>query len=173
MNGYKVLVEKYASTVRENPNRMVADLSRQFGISEAQAVFMLPREMRVAAPVEDFVHIWRELATWDKVTFITGSPAAIIEYSGKLPEGTYNNGMFTLRRTGIPLGGHLMISALGSIWFVSKPLFGRENHSIRFYQINGSLMFSVYVGRGEDGELPPEVLMRYEQLRGRYEEAPE
>jgi putative heme utilization carrier protein HutX len=172
VNAYHEVVEDYAAAVRNNPDRMIGDLARQFGLSEAQAVFFLPREMRVAAPIVDFELIWRELCSWERVTFVSANQGAIVEYSGALPRGAYGHGMFNLRQEGSALGGHILTALLGSIWFVSKPLFGRENHSVQFFTRDGAAMFSVYVGRGRDGKLLQSVLTAYLELRGRYEGVP-
>ena len=170
MSAYHAVVEDYAAAVRNHPDRMVGDLARQFGLSEAQAVFFLPREMRVAAPVEDFEFIWRELCAWEQVTFVAANQGMIIEYSGPLPKGTPGHGPYSLRSNGCDLGGHIMASLLGSIWFVSKPIFGKDSHSVRFFARDGAAMFSVYVGRDSDGDLMSPSLVSFLELRERYRE---
>jgi heme iron utilization protein len=126
--------------------------------------------MRTPAPIEDFEIIWQAASRWEKATFIAMTPGAVLEYMGKLPSGSHGHGMFNLHQDGIPLGGHLMIKQLGSIWFLSKPHFGKESHSIQFYTKEGKPMFALYVGRGEDKELLPEVLHSYQHLRASYQE---
>lgn len=163
--------ERLQRMISENPNRMLGELAGQLGISEAEAIYYLPEEMRTAAPAEDFENIWQAITNWEKVTFIAVTPGAVVEYMGKLPTGSHGHGMYNLHQEGIPLGGHLMIKQLGSIWFLSKPHFGKESHSIQFYSTKGQPMFSLYVGRGADKELLPEVLEKYNNLRSRYKEA--
>jgi len=172
VNAYHSVVEDYSAAVRNHPDRMVDDLARQFGLSEAQAVFFLPREMRVAAPIEDFELIWRELCAWEQVTFVAANQGMIIEYSGALPRGIPGHGTYSLRRKGSALGGHILTSLLGSIWFVSKPIFGKESHSVRFFAHDGTAMFSVYVGRDPDGGLTRSALTAYLELRDRYKGVP-
>lgn len=157
------------AAVHEKPNRMLSDLATEFGISEEEAVFMLPEEMRVAAPAGDFEEIWRQACAWEKATFISMSAGAVVEYCGALPAGSFGHGMFNLHQAGIALGGHLFVSRLGSIWFLSKPHFGKESHSIQFYTTEGVPMFALYVGRGEDRELLPPVLEQYRAMRAGYE----
>lgn len=161
-------MEKLRIAVKEKPNRMMSDLAKEFGISEEEAVFMLPEEMRVSAPVDDFEKIWQQLCTWEKATFISITPGAVVEYSGSLPQGSFGHGMFNLHQAGIPLGGHLFVNNLGAIWFLSKPHFGKESHSIQFYSKEGTSMFSVYIGRGEDKELLPSVMEQYQTMRAAY-----
>lgn len=161
--------ERLQQMINENPNRMLSELAGQLGISEAEAVYYLPDTMRTPAPAEDFESIWQEANRWEKATFIAITPGAVLEYMGKLPSGSHGHGMFNLQQEGIPLGGHLMIKQLGSIWFLSKPHFGKESHSIQFYTKEGKPMFALYVGRGEDKELLPDVLHSYQALRARYE----
>lgn len=170
-NQQSEIKKRLQQMITENPNRMLSDLAGQLGISEAEAVYYLPDAMRTAVPAEDFESIWQEASRWEKVTFIAITPGAVLEYMGKLPTGSLGHGMYNLHQEGIPLGGHLMIKQLGSIWFLSKPHFGKESHSIQFYSTKGQPMFSLYVGRGADKELLPEVLEKYNNLRSRYKEA--
>ncbi len=161
-------MEKLRAAVQEKPNRMISDLAKEFGISEEEAVFMLPEEMRVAAPAEDFEKIWQQVCNWEKATFISISAGAVVEYSGSLPKGSFGHGMFNLHQAGISLGGHLFVNNLGAIWFLSKPHFGKESHSIQFYTKEGLAMFSLYIGRGEDKELLPSVVEQYQTMRNGY-----
>ena len=161
--------ERLQQMISENPNRMLGELAGQLGISEAEAIYYLPEEMRTAAPAEDFESIWQAITNWEKATFISITPGAVIEYSGAMPAGKAGHGMFNLQQPGIALGGHLFIQKLGSIWFLSKPHFGKESHSIQFYTTEGQTMFSVYVGRDENRELLAPVLQNYQDLRSKYE----
>lgn len=160
--------ERLRQMISQNPNRMLSECADQLGISEAEAVYYLPEEMRTVAPAEDFETIWNTLTTWEKATFIAITAGAVVEYSGPLPAGKAGHGMFNLQQEGVTLGGHLMIKQLGSIWFLSKPHFGKESHSIQFYTKEGKPMFSVYVGRNPERELIPSVLQSYNQLRDSY-----
>lgn len=107
--------ERLQRMISENPNRMLGELAGQLGISEAEAIYYLPEEMRTAAPAEDFESIWQAITNWEKATFISITPGAVIEYSGAMPAGKAGHGMFNLQQPGIALGGHLFIQKLGSI----------------------------------------------------------
>lgn len=168
-NSQTELKQRLQQLISENPNRMLSEIAGQLGVAEAEAVALLPEAMRTAAPAEDFETIWQELTTWEKGTFIAITPGAVVEYSGPIPAGKAGHGMFNLHQEGITLGGHLMVKQLGSIWFLSKPHFGKESHSIQFYSKAGQPMFAVYVGRGTDRQLLPEVLQSYTNLRSRYQ----
>jgi putative heme utilization carrier protein HutX len=159
---------KVRAAVAEKPNQMLSDLAKEFNLSEGEVVCMLPEEMRVAAPAEDFEKIWQQVCAWEKATFIAINAGGVVEYSGAMPKGSFGHGMYNLHQAGISLGGHLFVNRLGSIWFLSKPHFGKESHSIQFYTTEGDPMFSVYVGRGEDKELLPSALKQYYDLRNSY-----
>lgn len=79
--------------------------------------------------------------------------------------------MFNLMDRTSPLGGHLFVKELASIWFVSKPFFGKESHSVQFFDITGKQMFAIYLGRDEKREIILQVKQGYDALRGRYRDA--
>lgn len=139
--------------IEEKPGAMTVELARELGVPEVEVIRNLPEGMSAEAPADHFESIWNRLTKWEKATFICVAPGCVIEVSGPLPKGGMGHGMFNIRQTGTPLGGHLMVDDLESIWLVSRPFFGKESHSVQFFSNDGNAMFSVYVGRDEEREL--------------------
>ncbi|MGE4469046.1 MAG: heme utilization cystosolic carrier protein HutX [Desulfovibrio sp.] len=163
-----VLREKVQEKVRENPSVHARALADELGMSEADVVACFPETMRVEVPAKEFESLWKEMTTWEKVTFISCNEGAVVEVSGRLPKGRFGHGFFNLMERGNPLKGHLFVDRLGSIWLVSKPFFNMESYSVQFFDTQGQAMFSVYLGRDEKRRILGSVLERFLVLRGQY-----
>ena len=66
------------------------------------------------------------------------------------------------------LCGHLLTSKIASVWFVSKPLFGLESHSVQFLDAEGRQCFGVYLGRNEKREIIPSVREAFMAMKTKY-----
>ena len=161
------LMKKIHDMLNENPSVMPIHLADACGISEAQAVYALPQAMRCFADAQYFDDIWHAMTGWEKITFISSKPTAIIEFRGTLPPGKHAHGFFNLMGKNHSLGGHLRVSELGAICFLDKLLFGLRSLSVQFYDKQGAQMFAVYVGRHE-GKLIDSVSAAFMDLRNTY-----
>lgn len=162
------VVQEVQKRVAENPSVMTKKLAEELGITEADVIASLPEDMRAKAKTENFEAIWNAMTGWEKTTFILANAGGIVEIAGALPKGKFMHGMFNLMDKSCPLGGHLFVEELGSIWFVSKPFFNKESHSIQFFDKNGNQMFAVYLGRNAEREIIPSVKEGYNALRTQY-----
>lgn len=161
-------VQVVRQKVAENPSVMLMSLAKELGRSEVEAVAALPEEMRVRASKNDFEAIWTTMTNWESCTFITISCGGVVEVEGKLPQGNVMHGMFNLTDKQCPLGGHLFVNRLEHIWFVSKPFFNKESHSVQFFDAAGDQMFAVYLGRNEQREIIPSVKEAYTRMRNEF-----
>ncbi len=155
---------KVAAEFKEKPDFMPSFLAQKLEVSEAVVLAALPEDMRSFTDAEKFEKIWAELCKWEKVTFFVNSSGAIVEYKGKLPAGKFGHGFFNLNEKDHPLGGHLLVSKLAAICFVSKPLFSLESLSVQFFDADGNQMFAVYAGR-ENKEIIPSVKAAWQQMK--------
>ena len=151
------LAERVAALIEKNPSVMVRSIAADLGVSEEMVTAALPEEMRLRVPAEDFVPVWEAMAAWEKVTFMAETPGAILEISGQLPKGKMAHGMYNLMDKKFPLGGHVLVEKIASIWLVSKPAFGLESHSVQFFSREGAACFAVYLGRDEKRTILPQV----------------
>ncbi len=143
-----------ASCLEENKPVMLASIAALGKVSELDVAKALPQAMRAFAPAGTFEEVWAEMATWEKATFIMQHLGSVLEIKAAIPSGNHGHGYFNLNGAS-PLQGHLKIDDLGEICFLSMPFMGLESHSVQFFNADGNVKFSVYVGRGEDRKLLP------------------
>ena len=116
-------------------------------LSAFEALKYLPPDMVSFAPGSEFESIWNEASSWERVTFLMEHCGNVIEIEGKLPLGKTAMGYYNLRQAGSPLSGHLKPGDVKNIAMASLPFMGRESHAIHFFDAEGKVLYSVYVGR--------------------------
>lgn len=159
----KVVAEK----LEENPSFMPQMLAQELSVPLGRIFAALPEDMRSVAPGSQFVEIWESMTEWEKVTFMAGTSGAILEIPCRLPKGKKGHGMYNLMDKSTPLGGHLLMEKIATIWFVSKPVFGLESHSVQFLDAKGDQCFGVYLGRDEKRAIIPSVREGFLELKKR------
>ncbi len=152
----------------EDPNFMPQTLAETLGVPVRRVIESLPEEMRGHTSGDNFIPIWEAMTAWEKVTFMANTPGAILEIPGRLPKGKSGHGMYNLMDKSNPLNGHLLVGKIDSIWFVSKPVFGLESHSVQFFDIDGRQCFAVYLGRDAAREIIPSVKEGFLALKAQY-----
>ena len=65
------------------------------------------------------------------------------------------------------IGGHLKYDDIAAIVFVTMPFMKRESHSVHFFAKDGTVAFSVYVGR-ENHQLIPAVVDAFKADKARF-----
>lgn len=156
------------NSIEKNPSLMVRSLAKDMGLSELAVTNALPESMICQVPAENFVEIWEEVCTWEKVCLLIESSGAVLEFSGPLPKGKMGHGMYNLVDKKFPLGGHLLVGQIEAIFLVSKPNFGKESHALHFFGKDGSTAFAIYLGRDEKREIIPEIKTSYLNLWEKY-----
>lgn len=157
-----------AEKLLEEPNFMPQVLAGQLGVALERIFVALPGDMRSRTSGEHFAEIWEAMTEWEKVTFMASTPGAILEIPCRLPKGKAGHGMYNLMDKSNPLCGHLLMEKVASIWFVSKPVFGLESHSVQFHDAEGHQCFAVYLGRDEKRAIIPSVKEGFMALKQRY-----
>ena len=89
-----------------------------------------------------------DVAEWGEVTLIVHTDDAIFEFTGSVPAGEVGRGYFNLMQ---PKGlhGHLRHERCAAIAFVERPFMGKSSAFIAFVNVDGGIMFKVFVGRDE------------------------
>ncbi|ADU66740.1 heme utilization cystosolic carrier protein HutX [Desulfurispirillum indicum] len=165
----ETLQDEIRAIVEKNPSIMLSQLAREHGLEEGQIMPLLSPDMAVAVPADHFMDLWKEISQWKRITFIVVNEGMVVEVKGTLPQGSSGHGMFNLHEADNPLGGHIFIGKLGSIWLLSKPHFGVESHSVHFFTRENKPMFAVYVGRDpETRQLLEEVKNHFLTLKAKY-----
>ena len=126
----------------------------------------LPAEMRRFAPASAFTEVMKEIAAWGEVTLIVHTDDGIMEFTGPIPPGEVGRGYFNLMgRTGFH--GHLRHDRCAGLAFLERTFMGKDSASVVFFNVDGGIMFKVFVGRDEKRALLSDQLARFHALADR------
>ncbi|MBP3730812.1 MAG: heme utilization cystosolic carrier protein HutX [Mailhella sp.] len=142
-------------------------LARACGMTEKEAAKELPCEMCVFAPGHAFEKIWKSISGWDSAIFVSQQGGFGVKYCGRIPEGRAVSGIYHFSGEG-PLSGHVRLDSISEICFLSLPFMGRETCSVQFFDLDGSAMFAVHVGKVA-GELSPYARASFMSMREKAE----
>jgi putative heme utilization carrier protein HutX len=157
---------KLAAALTAEPGAVFETVARDHNATLRQTVEALPDAMRRFAPAAGFVEVMGEVATWGDITLIVHSDDGVMEFTGPIPAGTVGHGYYNLAgRTGFH--GHLKHERCAGIAFVERPFFGRPSASILFFNLDGGVMFKIFVGRDEKRELLANQLAAFRAMADR------
>jgi heme iron utilization protein len=149
-----------------DPGAIIEKVAKEFGATLREAVQALPASARRFASAETFIPVMNDVAGWGEVTVIIHTDDGIMEFTGPVPEGKVGQGYFNLAgHTGFH--GHLRHDRCGGVAFVERPLFGRLSASILFFNVDGGIMFKIFVGRDGKRELIASQLTAFRALADR------
>jgi heme iron utilization protein len=150
----------------ENPGAVIEDVARQRKVSPRAVIEALPPEMVRVGAGGEFASAMQDIAQWGEVTLIVHTDDAIFEFTGAIPAGEIGRGYFNLMQ---PKGlhGHLRHERCGGIAFVERPFMGKQSAFVAFLNVDGGIMFKVFVGRDEARALKTDQLARFKALAGR------
>jgi putative heme utilization carrier protein HutX len=150
----------------ENPGAVFEEAAKLHGATPREAVEALPAAMRRLAPATAFVEIMGDVANWGHVTLIVHTDDGIMEFTGPIPPGQVGRGYFNLMgATGFH--GHLRHERCGGFAFVERPFMGKLSALIVFFNVDGGIMFKIFVGRDEKRELKSDQLAAFRALGAR------
>jgi putative heme utilization carrier protein HutX len=149
-----------------DPGVVMESLAKETGASLREIVEALPDEMRRFAPGSAFAEIINEVATWGDVTLIIHTDDGVMEFGGPIPPGQIAKEYFNLAGSK-GFHGHLRYGRCASVVFVERPFFGRPSASILFMNVDGGVMFKIFVGRDEKRELLGHQLAAFRALADR------
>ena len=148
------------------PGAIVETVAKETGATLREVVEALPNEMRRFAPAAAFVPVMDDVAKWGNVTVIIHTDDGVMEIGGPIPPGKIAKEYFNLSGT-IGFHGHLRYERCAGIAFVERPFFGRLSASILFLNVDGGIMFKIFVGRDEQRELIGHQLDAFRALADR------
>ena len=143
-------------SLEKNPGQVLEMLAAQNQCSFEDVIRCLPEENVRQTEGSRIVEILQTVAAWNEsVTFIAHTPDAIVEVSGKLPNGKVGRGFYNFDHPETDGGvhGHIYYENCASIYLLERPFMGKATCSLNFINRNGSAMFKIFVGRDEAGEL--------------------
>jgi heme iron utilization protein len=149
----------------DNPGAVIEDVARERKVTPRAVLEALPEPM-VRIGAGEFAAAMQDIAEWGEVTLIVHTDDAIFEFTGAVPTGEVGRGYFNLMQ---PKGlhGHLRHERCAAIAFVERPFMGKVSAFVAFINLDGGIMFKVFVGRDETRALRSEQLERFRALADR------
>ena len=158
------VLDDLATYMRENTGAVIEDVARERHVTPRAVLEALPPEMLTIAGGDDaFVTAMQDIASWGEVTLIIHTDDGIFEITAPVSPGTIGHGYFNLTN---PKGlhGHLRHTRCGGIAFVERPFMGKSSAFVAFLNVDGGVMFKVFVGRDEARALKQDQLARFRAL---------
>lgn len=151
------------AALKADPGAIVEQLAKEHRVTTREVVEALPAEMRSFAPGNAFVEAMKDIGNWGGVTVIVHTDDGIMEFTGPVPAGEIGRGYYNIPgSTGFH--GHLRHERCAGMAFVERPFMGRLSASILFFNVDGGIMFKVFVGRDEKRELKADQLEAFRAL---------
>jgi heme iron utilization protein len=152
--------------ISANPGVVFEDAAREHMCRRARSSRRCPRQCDDSRRARPSSTLWSDISSWGDVTIIVHTEDGIMEFGGPIPKGQVARGYFNLMgRTGFH--GHLRHERCAGIAFVERPFMGRTSCLLVFLNADGGIMFKVFVGRDESGELKADQLEKFRALRDR------
>jgi heme iron utilization protein len=150
----------------ENPGAVIEDVAREKNATARQVIEALPEEMRRFARGSAFVPAMQEIATWGEVTLIIHTEDGIFEITEPVGGGEISRGYYNIMK---PKGmhGHLRHERCGGVAFVERPFMGKASAFVAFLNVDGGVMFKVFVGRDDARALKADQLASFRTLAGK------
>lgn len=158
--------EALRAKLAAEPGAIVETVAKETGATLREVVEALPNEMRRFAHASAFVPVMDDVAKWGNVTVIIHTDDGVMEIGGPIPPGKIAKEYFNLSGT-IGFHGHLRYERCAGVAFVERPFFGRLSASILFLNVDGGIMFKIFVGRDEQRELIGHQLDAFRALADR------
>lgn len=156
-----------AARLAENPDGVLEQIAREYGVSTLDVVKNLPDEHRTIIDGSKFADVFNDVTTWGPILFIVHTPDIVLECEGPLPPGSSARGYYNIHGDS-PIGGHIRADNCRAIVFVQRPFMGRQSCSIQFFNEAGEAMFKIFVRRDEARELIGEQVAKFVALRERF-----
>ena len=150
----------------DNPGAVIEDVARDRKVTPRAVLEAMPELLVRFGGGGEFVAAMQDVAQWGEVTLIVHTDDAIFEFTGSVPAGEVGRGYFNLMQ---PKGlhGHLRHERCDAIAFVERPFMGKSSAFIAFINIDGGIMFKVFVGRDQERALRQDQLARFHSLAER------
>ena len=147
----------------KNPGAVIEDVARERKVTPRAVLEAMPETMVRIGRGGEFGAAMNDVAQWGEVTLIVHTDDAIFEFTGAIPAGEIGRGYFNLMQ---PKGlhGHLRHERCAAIAFVERPFMGKQSAFVAFFNVDGGIMFKVFVGRDDKRELKVDQLERFRKL---------
>lgn len=120
-------------------------------------------------PGQNAQQLLEQISEWGSMTTIVIHAGSVFEFSGAFPRGSVAEGFYNLQADGHGFHGHLNLQKVKQISFQTKPHRGRESYAFVFEDADGAVIFKVFLGRDEQGELLLSQREKFYQLMQQYQ----
>lgn len=122
-----------------------------------------------AMPGELAQELLETLSEWGTMVTIIIHGGSVFEFKGPFPKGSVAEGFYNLNGPVPGLHGHLNLKQVKQISFQDKQHRGRESYAFVFENAEGEVIFKVFLGRDEKGELLAEQKQRFLAMQQQYQ----
>lgn len=154
------------SVLAENPGAIVEEVAKEHRVTTRDVVKALPKAMRKFVAGSAFIDVMKDVGTWGDVTLIIHTDDGIMEFGGPVPAGEVGRGYYNVPGSK-GFHGHLRHERCAGIAFVERPFMNKLSASILFFNIDGGIMFKIFVGRDEKRELKADQMEKFRGLADR------
>ncbi|WP_419771041.1 MAG: heme utilization cystosolic carrier protein HutX [Candidatus Marinarcus sp.] len=161
----KKLIEEI---LNENPEITTIEIAKMLNTTEYEVLQNIHEDLAKAVDAKKFDEIIEDISTWGKILMIKITPSFVIEIKDNMPTGTYGHGYYNFDSKTSSISGHLKVSDIEKIIFVSKTHKGVLSHSVVFYDTNGEHIFKIFVSRDENKELIQDQVTKFKALKNRF-----
>lgn len=158
------------SDIRRRINEVIAagdyisslKLAKEMRVPEVTVIRNLPEGNMIELSATRFREILNEVSNWGRVTVVVRSPTFIGEFKVSLPKGESGENFYNLWSEDFTC--HIREEEVGSIFFVTQPLMERESRSIQFFDVNGDVMFKVFLPKDKEGKMASDQAKAFDNL---------
>lgn len=154
------------SVLAENPGAIVEEVAKEHRVTTRDVVKALPKAMRKFVAGSAFIDVMKDVGVWGDVTLIIHTDDGIMEFGGPVPAGEVGRGYYNVPGSK-GFHGHLRHERCAGIAFVERPFMNKLSASILFFNIDGGIMFKIFVGRDEKRELKADQMEKFRGLADR------
>lgn len=159
-------LDELARIMAAEPGAVIEDVAKRHDVTCRQVVEALPAQMRRFSPGTGFADAMMDISRWGDVTLIVNTDDGIMEFTGPIGEGKVAGNYYNVMgRTGFH--GHLRHERCAAIGFVERPFMSRSSAFVAFFNVEGGIMFKVFVGRDENRELKADQVAAFHALAGK------
>ena len=119
----------------------------------------------MALSQERLLEMLTQISEMGHSTSIIFSGGSVFEYKGTFPRGSVGHGFYNFGTGALGFQGHINIEKLSSVELQIKLHRGREARSFNFHHENGDLVFKVFLGRDESGEMLSNQIKLFDRIK--------
>jgi putative heme utilization carrier protein HutX len=152
----------------KKPEVSTIEIAKELKISEYVVLQNINENVAKAIDAINFDKVIEDISTWGEILMIKITPSFVIEIKDNMPTGTYGHGYYNLNSVESSISGHLKVSDIENIIFVSKKHRGMVSHSVVFYDQDGEHIFKIFVTRDKEKELLSEQVKKFMALKNSF-----